>query len=74
MTKNRTRLLIVDDHKIVRNGLEIFLTLYDDIEIVGEAKNGKQAVNLCQEIKPDIVLMDLMMPVMDGPTATQLIR
>jgi len=71
---NKIRLLLVDDHKVVRNGLKIFISLYDDIELVGEAKNGEEAVNLCGETNPDVILMDLMMPVMDGPTATQLIR
>jgi len=71
---NKIRLLLVDDHKVVRNGLKIFISLYDDIELVGEAKNGEEAVNLCGETNPDVILMDLMMPVMDGSTATQLIR
>lgn len=70
----KIHLLLVDDHKIVRNGLKIFISLYDDIELVGEAKNGKQALDLCAETKPDVILMDLMMPVMDGATATQKIR
>jgi len=71
---DKIRLLLVDDHKVVRNGLKIFISLYDDIELVGEAKNGEEALNLCGETNPDVILMDLMMPVMDGSTATQLIR
>jgi len=68
------RLLIVDDHKVVRNGLRVFVSLYDDIEVVGEARNGEQALEQCAAHQPDVVLMDMVMPVMDGPTATRLIR
>jgi NarL family two-component system response regulator LiaR len=64
----------VDDHKVVRNGLQVFISLYDDIEVVGEARNGQQAVEQCATHQPDVVLMDMVMPVMDGPTATRLIR
>lgn len=74
MPENKIRLLIVDDHKVVRNGLKIFISLYDDIEIVGEAKNGSLALAQCAKTQPDVILMDLMMPVMDGPTAIRLIR
>jgi NarL family two-component system response regulator LiaR len=71
---DKVRLLIVDDHKVVRNGLRTFISLYDEIEVVGEAKNGQQALELCATLEPDVVLMDMVMPVMDGPTATRLIR
>ena len=71
---DKIRLLIVDDHKVVRNGLQVFLSLYDDIEVVGEANNGQQALQQCAAHQPDVVLMDMVMPVMDGPTATRLIR
>lgn len=71
---DRIRLLIVDDHKVVRNGLRVFISLYDDVEVVGEAKNGRQALEQCAAHQPDVVLMDMVMPVMDGPTATSLIR
>ena len=71
---DRIRLLIVDDHKVVRNGLKIFVSLYGDIELVGEAQNGQQALERCAEHQPDVVLMDLVMPVMDGPTAIRHIR
>ena len=71
---DRIRLLIVDDHKVVRNGLRVFISLYDDLEVVGEAKNGQQALEQCAAHRPDVVLMDMVMPVMDGPTATRLIR
>jgi NarL family two-component system response regulator LiaR len=71
---DKIRLLVVDDHKVVRKGLRIFVSLYDDVELVGEAKNGQQAVERCKELQPDVVLMDLKMPVMDGPTAIRRIR
>ena len=75
MNKSRKiRLLIVDDHKVVLNGLRIFISLYDDIELVAEAKNGRLALEQCAQHQPDVVLMDLVMPVMDGPTAIQHIR
>jgi len=63
--------MLVDDHNVVRSGLATFLRAYDDLELVGEAKNGFEAVNLCHQKKPDVVLMDLMMPEMDGIEATR---
>lgn len=75
MTKvNCIRIVLCDDHAVVRNGLASFLSVYEDFELVGEAKNGEQAVQLCNQLKPDVVLMDLVMPVMDGATAIRLIR
>jgi two-component system, NarL family, response regulator LiaR len=68
------RIVIVDDHAMLRRGLEVFLMSYPDLELVGEAANGKEALALCADRHPDIVLMDLMMPIMDGVTATRLIR
>lgn len=68
------RVLLVDDHAVVRSGLGAFLLAYDDLELVGEAAGGERAVSLCQQVQPDVVLMDLMMPGMDGVTATRLIR
>ena len=68
------RVLLVDDHEIVRRGLAVFLDGYDDMELVGQAENGEEAVALCRELEPDVVLMDLMMPKMDGPTAIREIR
>jgi len=68
------RVMLVDDHLMVRDGLQVFLSVHDDIDIVAEAVDGEQAVALCAEHRPDVVLMDMMMPVMDGPTATKKIR
>jgi NarL family two-component system response regulator LiaR len=68
------RILLADDHSVVRQGLKMFLGLDADLEVVGEAKNGQEAVRLATELRPDVVLMDLLMPVMDGIAATGAIR
>ena len=68
------RILVADDHSVVRQGLKMFLGLDPDLEIVGEAENGAEAVKMCAELKPDVVLMDMLMPVMDGIEATKAIR
>jgi NarL family two-component system response regulator LiaR len=68
------RVMLVDDHLMVRDGLKVFLSVYDDIEIVAEAEDGEQAVTLCAKVQPDVVLMDVVMPNVDGPTATARIR
>ena len=70
----RIRVMVVDDHAVVRSGLSTFLMVCDDMELVGEATSGEQVLKICQQVKPDVVLMDLVMPGMDGATATQLIR
>ena len=71
---NPIRVMIVDDHLMVRDGLKVFLSVYDDIKVVGEAQDGEQAVSLCPQVRPDVILMDILMPNMDGPTTTQRIR
>ena len=68
------RVLLVDDHAVVRSGLGAFLAAFDDLELAGEAPNGERAIALCQKVQPDVVLMDLVMPGMDGATATRQIR
>jgi two-component system, NarL family, response regulator LiaR len=68
------RILITDDHSVVRQGLRMFLELDDDLSIVGEAANGAEAVAMARDLQPDVVLMDLLMPVMDGLTAIAEIR
>lgn len=66
MTENRIRLLIVDDHAVVRKGLVMMLRLEPDFEIVAEAENGAKAVQLAKQLQPDLVLLDFIMPEMDG--------
>lgn len=68
------RVLLVDDHAVVRSGLASFFLVFDDLEYVGEASDGREAIQICAEHHPDVVLMDLVMPEMDGATATRLIR
>ena len=68
------RVMLVDDHTMVRHGLATFLTVFDDLELVGEAENGAAAVQLCAQVLPNVILMDMVMPEMDGATATRIIR
>lgn len=68
------RVMLVDDHAVVRSGLTAFLTVHPDLEMVGEAENGEQAVVRAGLLKPDVILMDLMMPVMDGVSAIRAIK
>ena len=63
------KVLLVDDHSVVRMGLKVFFDLQDDIEVVGEASDGSEAVAIARRLKPDVILMDLLMPNMDGLTA-----
>ena len=66
--------MLVDDHDMVRRGLAVFLKAKPDMELVGEARDGEEALQMCKELEPDVVLMDLVLPKMDGTIATRLIR
>ncbi|PJF26409.1 MAG: DNA-binding response regulator, partial [Phototrophicales bacterium] len=68
------RILIADDHAVVRQGLRMFLSLDPDLDVIGEAVDGKQAVLMARQLSPDVVLMDLLMPGMNGIEATTAIR
>jgi len=68
------KVMIVDEHAVVRSGLSAFLSAYDDLELVAEASGGEEAVRTCPDVRPDVVLMDLVMPGMDGAAATAAIR
>lgn len=77
MTDSRSsliRVMLVDDHEMVRKGLALFLKAYADLELVSEAGSGSEAIQLCSELQPDVVLMDLAMPEMDGVDTTRAIR
>jgi len=74
MNEQKIRIMLVDDHSVVRSGLGAFLSVNPDLELVGEAENGEQAVVRAGILKPDVILMDLMMPVMDGVAATLAIK
>jgi two-component system, NarL family, response regulator LiaR len=68
------RVLIVDDHDVVRQGLKMYLSLDAELEVVGEAENGQAALRLARELRPEVILMDLLMPVMDGIASITAIR
>jgi NarL family two-component system response regulator LiaR len=72
--QKQIRVMIVDDHAVVRSGLAAFLLAFDDMELVAEAGSGEQALRLCDNAHPDVVLMDLVMPGMDGAAATRALR
>ena len=71
---NPIRILIADDHALLRHGLATLISLHDDLSVVGEAKDGREAVDLARKLSPDIVIMDLSMPLLDGVEATRRIR
>lgn len=71
---NRIRLLIADDQTLMRDGLKTIFDLEEDIDVVGTAENGEQALDMTERLKPDVVLMDIRMPVMDGVECTRLIK
>ena len=73
-TSQPIRVMLVDDHMMVRRGLATFLKVFDDLQLAGEAESGIAAIKLCGEVLPDVVLMDMVMPDMDGATATRAIR
>jgi two-component system, NarL family, response regulator LiaR len=68
------KVMLVDDHAVVRSGLGAVLLSYDDLTLVGEAGNGQEAIQICEKAQPDVILMDILMPVMDGVAATQAIH
>ncbi len=68
------RVMIVDDHGMVRRGLATYLKNDENLELIGEARNGREALRMCERLQPDVVLMDLVMPELDGTAATRIIR
>ena len=74
MKKGQIRVIIADDHVMVRSGLRLFLLAFEDLKLVGEAANGEEAIRLCGREKADVILMDMVMPVVDGVRATKEIR
>jgi NarL family two-component system response regulator LiaR len=72
--RDKIRVILVDDHAVVRRGLSTFFLTSDDLQLVGEAASGEEAVRLCESLQPDVILMDLVMPGMDGVQATRAIR
>ena len=68
------RVMLVDDHTMVRRGLATFLKVFDDLQLVAEAESGAAAIQLCADVSPDVILMDMVMPDMNGAAATRLIR
>jgi two-component system, NarL family, response regulator LiaR len=73
-SSNQIRVVIVDDHDIVRSGLAVLLDTFDDMQLVGDASGGEEAISLCEKLQPDVLLMDLMMPGINGVMAIEAIR
>lgn len=73
-TSQPIRVMIVDDHTMVRQGLATFLKVFDDMQLVGEAESGEVAIQLCADVTPEVILMDMVLPEMDGVAATRAIR
>ncbi len=74
MTATPIRVMVVDEHGMVRKGIIAYLKNNSDLHIIGEAQNGREAIELCEQLQPQVILMDLQMPEMDGITATRIIR
>ena len=74
MANNPIKVMIIDDRAMVRTGLTAFLKIFDDMDLVGEASGGQEALELFPELEPDVVLMDMVMPEMDGPTTTKALK
>ena len=72
--KDKIRVMLVDDHAVVRSGLAAFILAYNDLELVGEASSGQEAIDVCERNKPDVILMDMVMPGMDGVEATRKVK
>lgn len=68
------KVVLADDQKIVREGIKMILSIYDEIEVIAEAENGKELINLLQDIQPDVILMDIRMPIIGGVEATKIIK
>lgn len=68
------RVMIVDDHRLIRDGLKMLLAVHDDLAVVADVGDGGEAIRLCARVEPDVILMDIVMPKVDGPTATARIR
>lgn len=68
------RVMLVDDHTMVRKGLATFLKVFDDLQLAGEAESGEEAITICGQILPDVILMDMVLPEMDGAATTRIIR
>ncbi len=68
------RVMLVDDHTMVRRGLATFLQVHEDLQLAGEAESGEEAIRMCGEVRPDVILMDLVLPKMDGAATTRIIR